>query len=176
MGLDGLMKPKRVEMIEEKNTARSNAISAEIQRARDYNNSFWTEDPLSGMELAVPIYATKKGLLFNKMSLLEAIANNTLPKTYSRLKKKKNLKEIDLLGAPNLLKYTCPITSKSPSPNTVEIWVVIWKCGHIFNRVGLERLKLTNCPICGVEFTKDDLIVLSSTEQTKHYLQQHPIK
>lgn len=157
MGLDGGLKTHRPEMVQTKNIEQSRTVEA--AKSQSFSNYCWTECSLTGSPLESPILVSKQGTFFNKEPLLRSIANHCVPKRLSYAKKLKNLKEIDLIGAKNLLEYTCPISGKSPSKGTKEIWIVLFKCGHLFlesslKQIGNEKI----CPICGEAFEDDDVI------------------
>lgn len=141
----------------------NNERNDERERANAFSMSYWTECSLSGSELHAPILVAPNKSLFNKEDVLQAILNHTIPKRLRFIKKLKNMTELNLGGAKNLVSYMCPISGKSPSPGTVDLWVVIKPCGHVFLRESLVQIKAHECPVCSKEFQEDDILELSPT-------------
>ena len=166
MGLDGGLITQRPDMVKTKNNAQARAEDS--QRSSSYSKSCWIECALTGSPLQVPILVSKFGTFFNKKEALNAIAEGTVPNRIKYIKNVKNLKEVDLLGFPNLLEYVCPVSGKSPSPGTQDSWVIIFKCGHLFLENSLVQLNTHVCPICGTEFTEDDLVNVTNPKKTHH--------
>ena len=163
MGLDGGCVLKRPDMLKKstKGTRRDN----DRQRAAEYARCSWTICALTGESLIAPIVVSRHGQFFNRHSILDAILDNSLPKRLRYLRKQKNWKEVDLLGAETLTQYVCPVSSKTPNPGTVDSWVVLFKCGHLFLEEALKQLQANKCPICGCEFDKDDVICVARLPQ-----------
>ncbi|KAH0794037.1 protein RTF2 [Histomonas meleagridis] len=166
MGLDGGLITHRPDMVKTKNNTQARVENS--QRSSSYSKSCWVECALTGSPLHAPILVSKFGTFFNKNDALNAIAEGTVPNRIKYIRHLKNLKEVDLLGFPNLLEYVCPVSGKSPSPGTQDSWVIIFKCGHLFLEYSLVQLNTHVCPICGAEFTEDDLINVTNPKKTHH--------
>ena len=161
MGLDGGLKTHRPEMVQTKNVEQTRNL--ESIKSQSYSDSCWTECSLTGMPLQSPILVSNHGTLFNKESVLNSIINHSIPKRLSYIKKMKNMKEIDLMGAKNLLEYVCPISGKSPSKGTKEMWIVLFKCGHLFLESSLKQIGCEKtCPVCGEAFDDNDIIEINN--------------
>lgn len=165
MGLDGGVILKRPDMLKAKTT--ENDREEKKERNAGLSLSCWQQCTLTGEPLEGCIVVSKKGQFFNRKAILEALTDETLPKKLNFLKKKKNWKEIDLLGANSLLEYVCPISSRSPCPGTVDSWVVLFKCGHMFIEDSLKHIKTNECPVCGCKYEETDLISVTPIHQTK---------
>lgn len=99
--------------------------------------------------------------MFNKVDILEAIANKTVPNKMRSAARGSMLVDVDLRGAKDVLSYECPLSGKSPSTGSSESWVVVEKCGHMFHRPSFLELKITECPVCGVTIDSEGVIELS---------------
>lgn len=165
MGLDGGCVLKRPDMVRTKQAAARRKEQKE--RNIGFSNCCWLQCTLTGCPLENPIVVSIKGQFFNRSSILEALLDNSLPKRLHYLRQKRNWKEVDLLGANNLVSYACPISRKSPSPGTVDSWVVIFKCGHLFLEESLKQVKAHECPVCGMKFEDSDVVNVTPLHQSK---------
>ncbi|OHS94487.1 hypothetical protein TRFO_11110 [Tritrichomonas foetus] len=156
MGLDGGCLLKRPDMVAKTPTADRRMDRKE--RNAEFARCCWTLCTLAGEPLQIPVVVSKKGQFFNQNSIMNALLEGSLPKRLRKLKKKSYWKEVDLLGAKNLVEYVCPVSGKSPTPGTVDSWIVIFKCGHIFLEIALKQLKVHECPVCGCKFESSDVI------------------
>jgi hypothetical protein len=150
MGADGGVITTRQDMVQRPGTSANS--EAERERQVSISKSRWSECALTGMPLVSPIVIAKNGFFFNKSDLLEAIASRTVPRSLKKIVRKGEIRELDLLGSKSLLAYSCPLSAKSPSPGTVDPWVVFFDCGHLFHGPSLHVMASAECPVCGREF------------------------
>ena len=175
MGIDGGFIPKRNDIIP-KNAKAEETVR---RRERDAANaeSYWTICAISGLPLKSPILISITGLIFNKEDLLSAIVNNNIPHKLSYLKHMKFLKEPDLGGATSLITYVCPLSNRSPSPKSQDIFVMLWKCGHIFLKSSFDAIcKDRICPLCGEKAEDTEMIELCAFHTHEFDKRKHQIK
>jgi hypothetical protein len=149
MGADGGVITTRQDMVQ---TSSTNS-EAERERQASISQSHWSECALTGLPLISPIVVAKTGFFLNKGDLLEAIASKTLPKNLRNPARKGGICELDLLGSKTLLSYSCPLSGKSPSPGTVDPWIVLFECGHLFHGPSFREIGMAECPVCGKPLT-----------------------
>ena len=172
MGLDGGFISGRTEMVN--STQERSRSSAERQRLDSVLNSYYNNCCLTGVKLTNKILISRSGSIFDKKEVLDAINSDSIPKSYSYLKKLKYVKEADLRGAADLQSYTYPLSNKSPNHISNSEFVFIFSCGHIFHKGAFEQARCEECPICGTKYSKDDLVQLSPSKDHnfKNYLSQ----
>ena len=172
MGIDGGFIPKRNDILP--NESRNERESVNRERNSSYSASYWTICALSGVPLRAPIYISITGAIFNKEDVLSAKLRNLIPKKLSYLNHMKYLKEADLQGADSLIHYVCPLSNRSPSSGTNDVFVMLWKCGHIFLKSSFEAIcKDHVCPICGQKAENDELIELSGYKNHDFVKEMH---
>ena len=152
MGADAGVITTRQDIVKRKARRQKGECEAAQSQAK------WSECALTGTPLKAPIVVTRNGCFFNKEELLEAIASRTLPRRFRFASKMKLLREVELLGASSLLEYRCPLSSKSPTPGTVDSWIVLFGCGHFFHGPSFHELKLKECPVCGKSCEEGDVV------------------
>ena len=175
MGIDGGFIPKRTDILPSESRNEREAVNRE--RTSSYSSSYWTICALSGMPLKSPIFVSITGAIFNKEEVLSAILNNLIPKKLSYLKHLKYLKEIDLQGADSLIHYVCPLSNRSPSEGTTDVFIMLWKCGHLFLKSTFESIcKDHICPICGEKAEDNEIIELSGFKNHDFIKNKHKLK
>jgi len=94
MGNDGGSIQRRCEVVKLKKKKQK-------PEREEQNRSKWTLCALSKQKLAPPIVACKLGYLYNKMALLEALLDGTLPPEFSHIKKAKRVGGMAVTLRPN---------------------------------------------------------------------------
>lgn len=134
MGNDGGSIPKRIDLVKTKKEHI-------IKQKRKILEERFKSCSFTNNRLKLPIIICKKGFLFNKESLLEAIINKSLPAKLTYIKRLKDIKQIRVKMNPNPksdIPLLCPLTAKEI--NGVKNFVCVWKCGCLLNEKMLLSL------------------------------------
>lgn len=144
MGNDGGSIPKRDDLIKIKKEQRI-VNNLEILKERFKSCSFNNEP------FKKPIVICRRGFLFNKETLYEAIIKKNLPKELSYLKKMKDTREIKFMFNSDKnsdYRICCPVSGKTV--NGINHFVCVWSCGCLI----LEKIFFT---FIKTKFTLNDI-------------------
>ena len=126
---------------------RKSRVQDELEKKSDFSKSYWTHCALTGDLLNAPIVLTKTGLFMNKIPLFEYVLRKKMPAEFQYIKSvKKDVCDVDLIGSHTLKEYSCPLSQISPDNN--HKFLLLWKCGHLFEEGAFNKLKETNHALC----------------------------
>jgi hypothetical protein len=182
MGNDGGSIPGRKDLVKEKGKERR-VQNNELVKQSQSRYCALTKDPLKK-----PVVGDRLGLLYNKESLIKALIEKRLPKSYSHISSLKDLKDLNIKfsdesDAKNQVdqyikqsdsgsKIACPITMMEFSG--LNNFYIIWKCGCVLSKKAIDELnmKLKNkCVNCGTSVDyKNDLVSLNYSAKEKEAL------
>lgn len=153
------MKLKRKELIRE-----SKAVKVDRLTQQEYNSERWHTCQLTNKELQRPVVSDYKGLLYNKESILEYLVD---PDRFgekqrilvSHIKSLRDVVELRLNG------FVCPITGNELGSGGVN-YVYLVSCGDCLAQKCL-KLSSSECPVCGLAYGEDDVIVLNPSDATE---------
>lgn len=156
---------------------RKSKAQDELEKKSDFSKSYWTHCSLTGDLLQTPIVITKTGLFMNKIPLVESMLRKKIPQEFQYIKSlKKDVCEVDLLGAHTLKEYSCPLSQITPDNN--HNFLLLWKCGHLFEENAFKKINEASnnddtskdksqsdnnvCPYCGEKYKEKNIIPLCS--------------
>eukprot|EP00012_Vannella_robusta_P010015 CAMPEP_0206199076 /NCGR_PEP_ID=MMETSP0166-20121206/10036_1 /ASSEMBLY_ACC=CAM_ASM_000260 /TAXON_ID=95228 /ORGANISM="Vannella robusta, Strain DIVA3 518/3/11/1/6" /LENGTH=253 /DNA_ID=CAMNT_0053617089 /DNA_START=536 /DNA_END=1297 /DNA_ORIENTATION=+ len=169
MGNDGGSIQRRCEVVKLKKKKQK-------PEREEQNRSKWTLCALSKQKLAPPIVACKLGYLYNKMALLEALLDGTLPPEFSHIKKAK--RDVIDLSLQSLnddaedAKFVCPVTGLALGGN--YRFVAVKKCGCVIAERAWKEIPDQNvCLNCSTPFDPEsDILILNGTEEEVNQLKE----
>jgi hypothetical protein len=135
-------------------------------------NIGWSTCALSGEPLKAPIVCDQMGILYNKISLLEAMGNKTLDfERFGHIRNLKSLTNVNFAANPEHAQnpekplFICPSTKKEIS-GTFKFFV-LHPCGHVCYEKVFEEIDDKECVTCGTPFdkTKDTTLLNPLPEQ-----------
>ena len=159
MGNDGGSIPGRKDLVKEKEKEKRMENDELVKQS---NSKYCA---LSKEPLKKPIVGDRTGLLYNKESLIKALIEKRLPKTYRHITSLKDVKYLNILitGKENSdeIKINCPISMIQYSG--LNNFYIVWKCGCVLSKKAIDELNMKDkCMQCGTEINlKSDLVSLN---------------
>lgn len=154
MGNDGGSIPKRIDLVK---TKKEHVIKQKRRILQErFKSCAFTNEPLKP-----PIVVCRKGFLFNKESLLEALIAKNLPEQLQYISRMRDFKEVTINANTNprsKFPIVCPLTGKEV--NGLMHFVCNWRCGCLLN----EKMLLS---LAHVNFSLEDIHVMKRNKADK---------
>lgn len=181
MGCDGGTIPRRDELVKVKKKAETKDKDSELCFQ-------WRCCSITQQPLQKPIVTCGLGKLYNKLSLVEALLNKSLPESASHIKNLKDFKELNLTPNPTFkdddvrgggttvasAPYICPVIGLEMSGKFR--FVALWGCGCVFSERALKQVNVKNCHKCQQPFTEDDVVVLNGNKDDLEVMTERMLK
>jgi hypothetical protein len=159
MGNDGGSIPGRKDLVKEKEKEKK-MENDELVKQSNSKYCALSKEPLKN-----PVVGDRTGLLYNKESLIRALIEKRLPKTFRHITSLKDVKDLNILitgkEKSDEIKIHCPISMIEYSG--LNNFYIIWKCGCVLSKKAIEELNMKDkCIQCGADINlKSDLVSLN---------------
>ncbi|CCH45381.1 Peptidyl-prolyl cis-trans isomerase-like 2 [Wickerhamomyces ciferrii] len=142
-------------------------MSTSTNFAHEYNRiGKWSSCTLTNEPLDIPIVSDYKGNLYNKESILEYLLNpddftSNQKLLISHIKSLKDIVELKI-SKNQSNELICSITGNILGSNGIP-YIYLVKCQDIFAKKCLTTIHkdCLKCPVCDLEYSKDDIIVIN---------------
>jgi hypothetical protein len=163
MGNDGGNIPTRFDLVKTRSRERKR-VTKELKKASTRLCN------LSKSRLTPPICICRKGFIFNKLDLISAILEKSLPSHLCHIKSLKDIKEVPLPSSykeGEEIVFRCPISLEECNGN--NDFYFLWKCRCLVSKSALSKLglkidKTFRCPNCNLENNPEDLVLFAKDD------------
>jgi hypothetical protein len=189
MGNDGGSIPTRRELVKE---AAKNPSAAQVKESQHEQQEYqWTTDPISRQPLEPPVVSDSSGKLYNKVTILEYLAEGTRSEEAQRETRgavkslkdvvevkfekldsddvsssadSKDNKDTHVKKSSKKSSWKCPVTGDRLGPGSKAVYIV--PCGHAFSGAAIKEVSGEKCLTCDAEYASNDVIPINSVVDT----------